>query len=100
GSRGVHPHEAASWTDDAPARLRALLSDPRVVAVGECGLDFHYLHAPEEAQGRALRAQWELALEFDLPVVVHNRDSDAAMQALVEEPAFAGLRADFHSFAG
>ncbi len=97
---GVHPHEASSWQPGDARRLAALLADPRAVAVGECGLDFHYDHAPRDVQGRALREQWELARALGLPVVVHNRESDAAMLALVREPAFAGLAGDFHSFAG
>lgn len=97
---GVHPHEAASWVDGDERRLRGLLDDPRVVAAGECGLDFHYDHAPRETQERVLRAQWELAIDTGLPAVVHNRDSDEAMLAILRDPVFAGLAADFHSFAG
>ena len=97
---GVHPHDAASWTGGHAARLRELLSHPRAVAVGECGLDFFYDHAPADVQQRVFRAQIELALELDLPVVVHNRDSNDAMVAVVTSAAYRGLRADFHSFAG
>lgn len=97
---GVHPHEAASWCDGDAARLAALLQHPKAVAVGECGLDFHYDFAPREQQERALREQWELALDLDLPVVVHNRESEEAMLSLLAEPRFAALRADFHSFSG
>ena len=97
---GVHPHEASSWRSGDRERLRALLADPKAVAVGECGLDFHYDHSPRETQLAALREQWELAVELDLPAVVHNRESNDAMLAVVAEPAFAALQADFHSFAG
>jgi TatD DNase family protein len=97
---GVHPHEAASWRPGDARRLAALLGDGRAVAVGECGLDFHYDHAPRPVQEAVLREQWELALALGLPVVVHNRESEAAMLALVRDPAFAGLAGDFHSFAG
>jgi TatD DNase family protein len=97
---GTHPHEASTWRDGDRERLAALLADPRAVAVGECGLDFHYDFSPREAQYRAVREQWSLALELDLPVVVHNRESNDAVLDLVREPAFAGLTADFHSFAG
>lgn len=97
---GVHPHEAATWADDDERRLRELLSDPKVAAVGECGLDFHYDNAPREVQERVLRAQWELAIDAGLPAVVHNRNSDEAMLAVLRDPAFSGLAADFHSFAG
>ena len=97
---GVHPHEAATWRDGDAERLRGLLAGPKAVAVGECGLDFHYDHSPREVQERVLREQWELAVELDLPAVVHNRESNERMLAIVREPDFAGLQADFHSFAG
>ena len=99
-SLGTHPHDASSWREGDGERLRSLLADPKAVAVGECGLDFHYDHSPRDVQERALREQWSLAVSLGLPVVVHNRDSNAEMLALVAEPAFAGLEGDFHSFAG
>lgn len=97
---GVHPHDAASWVEGDEDRLRGLLADPKAVAVGECGLDFYYDHAPRDVQDRVMRAQWQIACELDLPVVVHNRDSNEAMLEVVRDPEFAALRADFHSYAG
>ncbi|MFP3942118.1 MAG: TatD family hydrolase [Thermoanaerobaculia bacterium] len=97
---GVHPHEASTWREGDEERLRDLLADPKAVAVGECGLDFHYDNSPREVQGRVMRHQWRLAMELDMPVVVHNRDSNEAMLEAVREEEFAGLSADFHSFAG
>jgi len=97
---GVHPHEAGGWRAGDALRLAALLADAKAVAVGECGLDFHYDHAPRAVQVEVMREQWRLALDLGLPVVVHNRDSNEAMLSVVREPAFAGLAADFHSFAG
>ena len=97
---GVHPHEASTWEPGDRERLRGLLADPKAVAVGECGLDFFYDHSPRDVQERAMREQWELAVELDLPVVVHNRDSNDAMLAVVRREEFAALKADFHSFAG
>jgi len=97
---GVHPHDAASWTTAHPARLRSLAAHPRVVAVGECGLDFFYDHAPHDQQEAVFRAQIEMALELGLPVVVHNRDSNDAMLRVLEDPAYSGLAVDLHSFAG
>ncbi len=97
---GVHPHEAASWDRSSAKRLIALLADPKAVAVGECGLDFHYDHAPREVQLEVMREQWRLALDLGLPVVVHNRDSNEAMLGALREAAFVGIAADFHSFAG
>jgi len=97
---GVHPHDASSWLDGDVDRLRSLLADLKAVAVGECGLDFYYDHSPREAQFRALREQWALAIDLGLPVVVHNRDSNEEMLAVVREEPFRNLQADFHSFAG
>jgi TatD DNase family protein len=97
---GTHPHDASSWQDGDVDRLRSFLGDPKAVAVGECGLDFYYDHSPREAQFRALREQWALAIELGLPVVVHNRDSNDEMLSVVREEAFRDLQADFHSFAG
>lgn len=97
---GTHPHEAAGWREGDAARLAGLAADPKCVAIGECGLDFHYDHAPRDVQGRVMREQWRVAIELGLPVVVHNRESNEAMLAAVAEPDFAALEADFHSFAG
>jgi TatD DNase family protein len=97
---GVHPHEAATWRAGDAGRLTALLADPQAVAVGECGLDFHYDHASRAVQAEVLREQLGLAIDLGLPAVVHNRDSGEAMLRLVGEPAFTALAADFHSFAG
>lgn len=95
---GVHPHEAKRWTDGDQERLRELLRHDRVVAVGECGLDFHYDFSPRDQQRRAMREQWEVAIETGLPVIVHNRESDADMLAAFREPGFSMLRAVFHSY--
>jgi TatD DNase family protein len=97
---GVHPHDAASWLPGCQERLRGLLAEPKAVAVGECGLDFYYNHAPRDVQERALAEQWELAIELGLPAIVHNRDSNEAMLEIVRRPELARLTADFHSFAG
>jgi TatD DNase family protein len=97
---GVHPHEASSWTPEHRRRLSGLVSDPKVVAVGECGLDFYYDLSDRTTQERVLREQWELALDQALPVVVHNRDSNEVMLEILSDPCFNGLKGDFHSFAG
>lgn len=97
---GVHPHEASSWTAGHQRALSNLVTDPKVVAIGECGLDFYYDLSDREAQMWALREQWELAIDCGLPVVVHNRESNDVMLELLEGEDFEGLEGDFHSFAG
>lgn len=95
---GVHPHEAKRWGDGDQERLRSLLGHEKTVAVGECGLDFHYDLSPRDRQRRAMREQWEVALDAGLPVIVHNRSSDAEMLDAFREPAFSDLRGVFHSY--
>jgi TatD DNase family protein len=86
GTAGIHPHEARHGTRDALDRVReSLEAHPRLRAVGECGLDFHYDHSPREAQQAVFRAQLEMAEEVDLPVVVHARDADAEVAHMIRE---------------
>ncbi len=80
---GVHPHEASSWSPKVEVRLRELLKAPEVVAVGETGLDFHYDHSPRDTQRRAFEAHLGLAAEFRKPVVVHAREADLDMAAML-----------------
>jgi len=84
---GVHPHEAKSWSPDAERRLRELLADPAMVAVGETGLDYHSDHSPRDAQRRAFEAQLGIAAELRRPVVVHAREADDDMAALLRAAA-------------
>ncbi|HKE91434.1 MAG TPA: TatD family hydrolase [Gemmatimonadales bacterium] len=96
---GVHPHEAASWDAAAPPRLRELLAAPELVAVGETGLDYHYDHAPRSAQRAAFEGQLALAADLGKPVVIHARDADDDMAALLRE--WGGrVPLVLHSFAG
>jgi len=93
---GLHPHEASAWSADTAARLKALLGQPEVVAVGETGLDYHYDHAPRDAQRRAFAAQLALAVELGKPVVVHAREADADVAAIL---AGTGAPVVLHSFS-
>src|SRR6058998_4012292 len=95
-SAGVHPHEARSWSPEAAARLKALLALPEVVAVGETGLDYHYDHSPRPAQRRAFEAQLALGAELGKPVVVHAREADDDVAAML---AAARVAVVLHSFS-
>ncbi|RMG30236.1 MAG: hydrolase TatD [Gammaproteobacteria bacterium] len=72
---GVHPHHASEWTAATARHLAALAARPEVVALGECGLDYHRNYSPPEAQRIAFEAQLELAAELGLPVFLHQRDA-------------------------
>ncbi|MDG2334240.1 MAG: TatD family hydrolase [Myxococcota bacterium] len=73
---GVHPHEASEFDDEVLAHLRRWLSDPQVVALGECGLDYHYMNSDREAQRSAFAGQLELARELKVPVTIHVRGDE------------------------
>jgi TatD DNase family protein len=73
---GVHPHEAAELDDEARERIRGWLGHDRVVALGECGLDYHYMNSPRETQRTVFAEQVALARELDMPVSIHVRGDD------------------------
>jgi TatD DNase family protein len=94
---GVHPHDAKTWDADTEDWLLGRLSDPKVVAVGETGLDFHYDHSPRPLQRRAFEAQLRIAAAVSKPAVIHAREADAEVaQILAEHP---GVVAILHSFS-
>ena len=95
---GVHPHDASSLDDAMKGRVERAMSAPGVVAVGEIGLDYHYMNSPRSDQIRALEWQLDLALELDRPVILHNRESWSDMESLLgnRSPALRGV---CHSFA-
>ena len=80
---GVHPHGAKECDDHTLAALRTLAADPRVVAIGECGLDFNRDFSPRDVQERWFEAQLELAAELRLPVFLHERDASERMLAIL-----------------
>jgi TatD DNase family protein len=94
-SLGVHPHEAKDGVAVVD-RLRSLASDPKVVAIGECGLDYFYTHSPKNDQIMILRAQIELALEHDLPMIFHVREAFDDFWPVFD--SYTGLRGVLHSF--
>jgi TatD DNase family protein len=96
-SAGIHPHDAREWSAESEAWLRELLRDPRVVAVGETGLDFHYDHSPRSQQHRAFEAQLALAAEAGKPVVVHAREADDDVATILA--AHPDVPAILHSFS-
>lgn len=95
---GVHPNDADGFTDEDIAWMRALSAHPRVVAVGECGLDYFRDRARPENQMRAFRAQIALARETGLPLVIHTREAaDDTLAVLAREAD--GLTVVLHCFS-
>jgi TatD DNase family protein len=94
---GVHPHEAAAWSSEAEVWVDRSLADPVVVAAGEMGLDYHYDFAPRDRQREAFEAQMALAARHGLPAVIHAREADADVAAVLRNhPATVAV---LHSFS-
>ncbi len=96
---GLHPHDAKNWCDAAETALRVAAQEAKVVAIGECGLDFYYNNSPRQEQITAFTKQIELAEELDKPIIIHCRDAWQELIALFKEkrPKIKGV---FHCFTG
>jgi TatD DNase family protein len=98
---GIHPHDALSWSGETADWLRGRLGDPRVVAAGEMGLDYHYDHSPRERQHAAFEAQLALAAEAGKPVVIHAREADDDVAAILgAQPRVVAILHSFSSGVG
>jgi len=97
---GIHPHDTAQWSGTEINEIRKLAQHTKAIAIGEIGLDYYYDFSPRDKQITAFREQLNLAIELNLPVILHNRDSDADMMSIVEEFTHKGLKAHLHCFNG
>jgi len=96
---GIHPHEAQiALTEGHLDAFRGLVARPKVIAVGECGLDYFYEHSPREAQIPVLKAQIELALEHYLPLSFHVREAFDDFWPILDSYRGANLRGVLHSY--
>ena len=95
---GIHPEDCGDWTEGDVDELRALAAHPKVVAIGEIGLDYYWKDNPRELQQRVFRSQLALAQELDLPVIVHDREAHGDCLDIVRE--FPQVRGVFHCFSG
>mgnify|MGYP003416894208 CR=1 FL=1 len=97
---GIHPHDTKEWNETLIPQIEALAKHPKVVAVGEIGLDYYYDFSPKEQQIKAFKSQLDLAIKLELPVVIHNRDSDGDMMDIIQSYCSTGLKAQFHCYNG
>ena len=97
---GVHPHHAAQLRREDLAELRALLQQPEVVAVGECGLDYYRNLSPHEAQLRAFEWQLDMAADCGKPLFLHQRDAHTDFVAALRQHDASLLRGVAHCFTG
>lgn len=96
---GLHPHDASRWSPEVGESIRDHLAHG-AVAVGETGLDYHYLNSPRDAQREAFAAQLAMAAEGDLPVVIHSRDAEDETLAILGDSDVAAERVVLHCFSG
>jgi TatD DNase family protein len=97
---GVHPHDASGCDRARLEELRELARSPRVVAIGETGLDFHYDNSARDAQEASLVAQLALADELGLPIVIHCRDAEERLAEIVRAAGMPRAGGAIHSFTG
>lgn len=95
---GFHPHEAKDCDEAALERVDELATEPRVVAIGEIGLDYHYDHSPRNVQRDVLVEQIRIAIRNDLPVVIHNRESTEDLLEILGRGNLQDARGVIHSF--
>ena len=95
---GWHPEEAENWDENSLPTIRELAKQPKVCAIGEIGLDYYWDATYRERQKEMFRAQIELALELDLPVIVHDREAHGDSLEIVRD--YPALRGVFHCFSG
>ena len=98
GAVGVHPHDTKDWNPGLLNEVKELSKHKKIVAIGEIGLDYYYDFSPKEKQIEAFKSQIDLAVELNLPVIVHNRESDKDVMKIIREYCGSGLKAQFHCF--
>ncbi len=95
---GVHPHNASDFTEESAEEIVALAKDPRTVALGEIGLDFHYDHSPRDTQRDVFRRQLAMAQDLDLPAVIHLREAFDEGAAILQEIGIPDAGCVLHCF--
>ena len=99
GALGIHPHHANEYHQTIEEQIRVSVNQSqKIVAIGEIGLDYHYLNSDKELQKQAFEAQLSLARELGLPVVLHSRDAEEDTLAILK--AYTDVRGVAHSFTG
>ncbi len=98
-SVGIHPHEADKHSELARGELLAATQDPKVIGIGETGLDYYYEHSDRETQARLFRMHIDVARETGLPVIIHTRDAEAdTLEILADEMGKGAFPALIHCF--
>jgi TatD DNase family protein len=97
---GVHPHDANQCSEAVLAQLKQMAAHPKVMAWGETGLDFNRMYSPRDVQEKGFHRQVEIALELDLPLIFHERDSEGRFLEILRSFNGQRLRGVVHCFSG
>ncbi|NUN13645.1 MAG: TatD family hydrolase [Myxococcales bacterium] len=97
---GVHPHDAKTATEEVISEICTMANDPKVVAIGEAGLDYYYNHSPRDVQQHVFRRWIRAAKELDLPLVVHSRDAEEDTVRILREERIDEGQVVIHCFSG
>ena len=97
---GIHPHDASVASDDIFARIREMADHPKVVAIGETGLDYHYNNSPPEVQRSVFRRFVQMAREVSMPIVIHTRDAEEDTVQILREEGASEVGGILHCFSG
>lgn len=98
-SIGIHPHDAKTLNNDLYSEIKELAKSPKVVAIGEIGIDYHYMNSPKDIQIKAFKRQIELARQYNLPIIVHSRKAKEDTLRILKKES-AGLSGVLHCFSG
>ncbi len=99
-SVGVHPHEVSGMSEDDILKLKEYSAHPKVKAIGEIGLDYFYDNSPRELQKKWFARQIELALELDMPIIIHDRDAHGDCLEILNSYKDSNLKGVFHCYSG
>lgn len=97
---GLHPHDAKDADDNFWQELYMMAKHPKVVALGEMGLDYHYNHSPREVQREVFRRQIQVARELAMPIIIHDREAHQDAVDIVKEEKASQVGGVFHAFSG
>ncbi len=97
---GVHPHDAKTWDQDTAIKLGQLLAEPKVVAVGEIGLDYHYNYSTKEDQRKAFIEQISIAKQYNKPIIIHNREAHQDTLETLDREKVGEAGGVMHCFSG
>lgn len=97
---GLHPHEASLFNEQTLSEIEGIADNPKVIAIGEVGLDYHYMHSPKEAQIKTFEAFIRLARKKRLPLVIHSRDANKEVMDMLKRERAGDVAGVIHSYGG